>query len=261
MNKFQKLLLQNLLKAPGNALNQREFLDTFPERDRNSVIEAISKLQVDGFVMQDYSDGGITITLPASKINDAMRSITLIKFEDDSYLPVEEMIPKKYSSPFLLKEGEKLIHGKVSTYAFCYNKKDPHDITCFIVNSKGSVHSIHLGSVYDPSSKISMFLKEIDKRYKNVLFTREDLKNNLPKKLIQNNQPTKAAIEYLCYEKFLIRFDYVNDWSKFGRTGKPHPVTTIDEIVALHETKPSKMSFMGGSYAYTEEDGLYPVLY
>ena len=29
---------------------------------------------------------------------------------------------------------------------------------------------------------------------------------------------------------------------------------------AMKHTKPSKMSFLGGSYAYTEEDGLYPIL-
>ena len=32
------------------------------------------------------------------------------------------------------------------------------------------------------------------------------------------------------------------------------------ENVTTKHVKSSKMSFMGGNYAYTEEDGLYPVL-
>ena len=32
------------------------------------------------------------------------------------------------------------------------------------------------------------------------------------------------------------------------------------ENVTTKHVKPSKISFMGGNYAYTEEDGLYPVL-
>ena len=32
------------------------------------------------------------------------------------------------------------------------------------------------------------------------------------------------------------------------------------EGVTTKRVKPSKMSFMGGDYAYTEEDGLYPIL-
>ena len=138
-----------------------------------------------------------------------------------------------------------------------------NDITCFVINQKEDIHPIHLGSIYDPKSKISQFLKEIDSRYPHSLFTREDLKINLPKKLIQNNQPTKAAVEYLCHSKFLIRNDYVTSrWSKFERTGKKHPITLIDEIVASsHDTtKPMTATTNGIKYAYHEEDGLYPVL-
>ena len=33
----------------------------------------------------------------------------------------------------------------------------------------------------------------------------------------------------------------------------------IENVTTKH-VKPSKISFMGGDYAYTEEDGLYPML-
>ena len=170
--------------------------------------------------------------------------------------------------PLLLEEngdvyGEKKIHGKVSRYVFCHTYTDSYDVTCFVINYKGDIHPIHLGSVFDPTSKISTFLKEIDTKFKNVLFTREDLKTNLPRRLIQNNQPTKAAVEYLCHENFLIRYDYISSrWSKFERTGKVHPITLIDEVIAsTHDiSKPITATMNGGKYAYHEEDGVYPVL-
>ena len=261
MNRYANLTLEKLLKS-NYALNQRTFLDTFTSRDRNYVIDAISRLESDLMITRDYSEDGITIILPNNKKDEALRLVSAIKIDDILYSPLEELIPKKYSSPFLIKKGEKKIHGQVSTYVFCNTYKDPYDVTCFVINAKqDNVYPIHLGSIFNPISKISLFLKEIDSKFSNVLFTREDLKTRLSKKLIQNNQPTKAVVEYLCHEKFLIRLDYNKTWSKFQRTGKPHPITTIDEIVSLH--KPvviATATFDGGKYAFHEEDGFYPIL-
>lgn len=261
MSKYTVLILENLLKS-NYALNQRAFLDTFTSRDRNNMIDAISRLESELMITRDYSEDGITIILPNNMKKDAMRLATAIKIDELPYSPIEELIPKKYSSPFLIKYGEKKIHGKVSTYVFCHTYKDPYDVTCFIINAKqDNIYSIHLGSIFNPNSKISLFLKEIDSKFRSVLFTREDLKTQLPKKLIQNNQPTKAVVEYLCHEKFLIRFDYLHTWSKFQRTGKPHPITTIDEIVSLHKPVVSTTTTIDGAkYAFNEEDGLYPIL-
>ena len=230
---------------------------------KHRVLDAIARLESELLVTRDYSGESITIILPQNKISEALNIVSLIKFDDNAYSPIEELIPKKYNAPFLIKEGEKRIHGNVSKYAFCHTYKDPYDVTCFVINHQGSRHPIHLGSVFDPSSKISAFLKEIDARFRNVLFTREDLKTNLPKKLTQNNQPTKAAVEYLCHKKFLIRHDYDSSkWSKFERTGKAHPITSIEEtIAATHDiTKPITATMDGGKYAFHEEDGLYPIL-
>ena len=262
MNKHGRITLENLLKS-GYALEQRKFLDTFTSRDRPHMLDAIARLESELLITRDYSGDGITIVLPQNKISEAFNIVSLIKFDELTLSPLEESIPKKYSSSFFISEGEKKIHGEVSKYAFCHTYTDPYDVTCFVVNHKGDMHPIHLGSVFDPGSKISAFLKEIDSKFKNILFTREDLKTNLPKKLIQNNQPTKAAVDYLCHENFLIRYDYPsNRWSKFERTGKLHPITTIAEtIAASHDiTKPITMTMEGAKYAYHEEDGLYPVL-
>ncbi len=262
MNKYEEIVLVNLLKS-SYALEQRQFLGTFTTRDRPHMLDAIAHLEYKLLITRDYSEDGITIVLPQNKIHDANNIVSSIKFNKQVLSSIEESIPKKYSSPFLIKEGEKKIHGKVSKYVFCHTHKDSYDITCFVINHKGNRHAIHLGSIYDPASKISTFLKEIDSRFKNRLFTKEDLKTNLPKKIIQNNQPTKAAIEYLCHEKFLIRYDYSsNKRSKFERTGKMHPITTIEETVGSgHDiTEPITTTIEGGKYAYHEEDGFYPVL-
>ncbi len=260
MRKFEKLVLQNLLKR-GGALEQRAFLKEFPDNKRNDVLAAIASLQTLRFVMQDYSENGITITLVDSRRQDALREVSSIYLPDPSQIPIEEHIPKKYSSPFHIAEGEHLVNNAVSKYVFCASKKNGEDITCFIINSNGSKRGIHLGNVHDSESLVSNFLREIDSKFPNVLFSKEDLKRNLPKELVGNNQPTKAVTEYLCFEKYLIRHGYVDDTSKFERTGKPHSIDTLDEILALHEkTEPIKASINGAKYAYHEDDGLYPIL-
>lgn len=258
--KYTKLLLEKLLKS-GYAIDQRSYLDTFPARKRQCMLNAIDQLVSELMITRDQFDDRITIILPNNKISEAFRFVSVIQFNDNTYSPIEEKIPKKYTEPFLIKKGEKQIHGKVSQYVFCHTYTDPSDVTCFVINHNGDVHPIHLGSIFDPASKISAFLKEIDQIFKNSLFTREDLKTYLPKKLIQNNQPTKAVVEYLCYKNFLIRLNSrTSRWSKFQRTGKKHPITTIDEIVSLHEpTSSTTMNHNGGAYGYHEEDGIYPI--
>ena len=259
MNKYEMVILKNLLKS-GYALDQKEFLDTISSRDRPHILKAIKRLEAKLLVVQGCYDQNV-IMLPRAKIKEALRTVSPFGSADHSQTPMEELIPKKYSAPFLIKEGEKKIHGKVSRYAFCRSLKDKHNVTCFVVNHKGTIRAIQLGSVFNPASMISEFLKEIDEKFTTKFFIREDLKMSLSRKLIQNNQPTKAVIEYLCYEKFLIRYDNFNGRSKFQRTGKPHPITPIDEMISLQDSKPSHMNFNGGRYAYHESDGLYPVLY
>lgn len=260
MRKLEKIVLQNLLKR-GYALEQRSFLNEFPNDKRNDVLSAISSLQVLGFVMQDFSQNGIIITLPTSKIQEALREVSSIYLPDPSQIPIEELIPKKYSAPFHISEGEHLVNGSVSKYVFVSSKKDEYNVTCLVINSSGSVRSIHLGDIHDPLSLISLFLKEIDSLYPKSLFTKEDLKRNLPKELVGNNQPTKAATEYLCYEKYLVKHEYIDEAIKFERTGKIHPYETLDEIRVLHEQVPViTATFDGAKYAYHEEDGFYPIL-
>jgi len=260
LRKFEKIVLENLLKR-GGALEQRALLNGFPDKNRNDVLAAISSLQTARFVMQDYSENGITVTLVESRREDSLREVSSIYLPDPSQIPIEEQIPKKFSSPIHIAEGEHLVNNAVAKYVFCSSKKDEEDITCFIIHPNGTKRAMHLGNIHDSQSLVSKFLKEIDLKFSNVLFSKEDLKKNLLKDLVGNNQPTKAVTEYLCLEKYLIRFDYLDGTTKFERTGKPHSIDTLDETLALHETtKPIIATFEGGKYAYTEEEGFYPIL-
>ena len=261
LRKFDSLVLENLLKR-GGALQQRAFLNEFPNDKRNDVLAAIANLQTLGYVMQDFAEKGIVITLVESRRKDALREVSSIYLADPSQVPIEEHIPKNYSKPFHIAEGEHLVNNAVSKYVFCHSKKDDEDITCFIINSSGNKYGMHLGNIHDSQSLVSKFLKEIDLKFSNVLFTKEDLKRNLPKELVGNNQPTKAATEYLLHEKYLVRHDYVDGTSKFERTGKAHSIDALDEILELHEPTPHTiMTINGAKYGYHEDDGLYPILY
>ena len=261
MRKFEKLILENLLKR-GGALEQRSFLNEFPDKHRNDALAAISSLQSLGFIMQDYSDDSIIITLVETRKEDALKEVSEIYLKDASQIPIEQHLPKHVTKPFHISKGEHLVNNAVSNYVFCSSKKDEEDAFCFIINASGVKRGMHLGNIHDSRSLASKFLSEIDLKFKNVLFTKEDLKRNLPKDLVGNNQPTKAVSEYLCYEKYLIRHNYADGTSKFERTGKPHLIDSLDETLELHEpVEPITATIDGGKYAYTEEDGYYPILY
>ena len=81
MNRYANLTLEKLLKS-NYALNQRTFLDTFTSRDRNYVIDAISRLESDLMITRDYSEDGITIILPNNKKDEALRLVSAIKIDD-----------------------------------------------------------------------------------------------------------------------------------------------------------------------------------
>jgi len=258
MNKTDNRVLEFLLKHQ-YATNLNDFVKTFPKNLQPSILKSVRRLQNLDYISENMTSEGVVICLQKDKKKDALGMVSSIYIHDPSQDPIHELIPKNYRI-LETKNAEHKQNGGFGTYAICYNKKDKHDIKCFVRNTKGELKGIKLGSIYDPDSPISNWIKEMDKIFPNVPFTKEDVKNKFPIKLRQNNQPTKAVIEYLCLTNFLIRIDDIDGPSKYQRTGKKLPITTLDEILMLHETKPIKMCFNGGQYAYHEEDGLYAVL-
>lgn len=104
MKKLEIITLQNLLKR-GYALEQRTFLNEFPDNKRNDVLAAIANLQSLGYVMQDYSESGITITLVESRKGDALREASSIYLPDPSQTPIEDIIPKNTQSHSISQMG------------------------------------------------------------------------------------------------------------------------------------------------------------
>lgn len=258
MNKIERLVIQNLLKH-GFALELNLFIKGFPPKIRKHVLKAVRRLQSLGYIHEEISSEGVVIKLNENMKKEALQMVSSIYIPDPSQDPIEEIVPKTHKILKIINAEHKQ-NGGLGKYVICCNKKDKYDIRCYIRNTKGKVGSVHVGSIYEPNSLVVRFTEKIDEVFPNSFFTKEDVKNEFPTELRGNNQPTKAVIEYLCYEKFLIRMNYAKGPSKYQRTGKKIPITTLDEILVLHDKQPMTMTFNGGRYAYTEEDGLYPIL-
>ena len=205
MNKSEKRVLECLLKHQ-YATELNTFVNTFPVEIRPQILRAVRRLQNLGYISEDITSQGIVIQLVKNKREDALNQVSSIYIHDPSQDPIEELIPKNYKI-INIKNAEHKQNGGLGQYVLCYNKKDEHKIECFIRNTKGEVRGIPLGSIYDPNSPISNWVKEFDRIFPHVPFTKEDVKNKFPVELRGNNQPTKAAIEYLCLTNFLIRID------------------------------------------------------
>lgn len=159
-----------------------------------------------------------------------------------SYATIVKMLPKPYAAPFHVASGEHEARGHLSTYVFCYSVQDKHDVSCFVIDAKGRKRRLHLGNLADSGSIIAQFLDGIDSAFGDRRFTKEEIKGRLSPKLTGNNQPTKAAVEYLCHAKYLIRSDYAKGPSKFERTKKRRPAMQPDKGEARGSTSPRKQT-------------------
>lgn len=129
-------------------------------------------------------------------------------------------------APFHIAYGEHRARGNLSAYALCCRVRDRDDVSCYVIDTQGRRRSVHLGNLADGKSLAARFLDGIDAAFGDRRFTREEIKDKLPHKLTGNNQPTKAAIEYLCRTGYLIRSDYAKGPSKFERTEKRRPAAS-----------------------------------
>lgn len=227
MNKtYEATVLGNLLKR-GRRLERASFIEGFPEQNRRAVQAAIGRLSRLGFVKSRVVGGKDCIELQPDRATDAMRWASTCGFSDPSYVSAVEVIPKGYTKPFHIADGEHMVNGHVSKYAFCHNERNRRDVSCFIINSQNSVRRIPLGDICDPNSLIAKFLAAIDRHFGTRRFTREEIKRRFPRELTGNNQNTKAAVEYLCHNAYLVRSDYRRGPSRFERTGKQRPIASL----------------------------------
>lgn len=263
MNVVEKNLLRDLMKN-GHGMERRKLVKRLPTPLRPKALQALLKLEESGYVVQDFTQEGWIVSIPKFMVPDVIKRISSI-YGQNYPKAIEELIPKKYSAPFHVSKGEHMSRHGVATYALCSKIKDNADITCFIIKDD-EYTSIHLGSIYDQKSLVSRFLKEIDTKIgEDKEFTKEYLQTILPKNIVKNRQPLKALTEYLCHIGFLDRIEYPQS-TKFKRTVKVHKVTTLDEVMVQTKsekpTTPAITMITGNAkYSYSEEDGLYAVLY
>lgn len=240
-------ILSNLLKH-GHRLECTPFVEGFPQRSRRDIQAAIKRLARLGFVKSRVLGGREYIVLRPDRVQDAMRWASASSSGDPLYVPEEEVIPRDYAQPFHVARGEHMVNGAVSRYAFCHHNRNRYDVTCFVINAKNSATAIRLGNLDDPNSLIARFLAEIDQHFGTRRFTKEEIKRSFPRELVGNNQPTKAAIEYLCYNDYLLRSDYLKRPSMFERTWKKRPVMSLDKAVARRDVDYRKQTIMYSFY-------------
>lgn len=216
---FSKLLKRGDLLA-------RSLVGEFPAKRQQTIQDAIESLIRRGFVDSVRREGAEYIRLPDRRAEDARNLAKAMRWGDASHARIVGLIPKSHAAPFHIAYGEYRARGNLSAYVLCYRVRDKHDVTCYVIDAQGRRTSIHLGDLADGESRVAQFLGEIDAAFGDRRFTREEIKGKLPHKLTGNNQPTKAAVVYLCHTGYLIRSDYAKGPSKFERTGKRRPVAS-----------------------------------
>ena len=218
---YEARILSDLLKR-NHRLSAAGYVGEFPGNERQAVRTAIDSIVQRGFARRRRIGGQEHIELVKDMAGDAKKLANTIGTGDATSASIDKLIPRGYTAPFHTTMGEHRVRGHVSTYAFCYSSENAGDVSCFVVGSQDRVQRIHLGVLADPRSLAARFLGKIDEVFGSRRFAKEEVKGFGPE-LVGNNQPTKAAIDYLCHEGFLIKSEYDKGPARFERTGKPRP--------------------------------------
>lgn len=258
MNKTERVILRKLVKNL-YAMDRRDLAEGIPVTSTD-IANALSRLRELGYIVVDLTSSSCVVSVPEHMRKDAFKLVfpgTLVPHTT----PMEEQIPAGYNTtPLFTAKGEKTIKDANAEYWFCSKANQPDTIVCFIFMKGELKQRINLGSLSDFASLASQALRNIDNIFEKRVFLKKDLVHRLPHEIVGNRQPIKAITEYLCHENYLVRME----GSKFQRTGKIHNVSAIDEIAfSRKEEKPEFARFqsLNGTFAYTDEDGLYPVLF
>lgn len=135
-----------------------------------------------------------------------------------SIKPIEESISKGFEiEPFLVTHGSHSVKGVVDTYAFHRSKFDSR-IVVYLVSDNRKKSTIHLGSIHQRHSLYRRSLLGIDENFQTKIFTKA-MMNQLGPTIVGNRQPTKALIDIMIHEGYLIK----TDEKHFMRTPKPPP--------------------------------------
>jgi hypothetical protein len=135
-----------------------------------------------------------------------------------SIKPIEETIPRSFeNTPFLVTHGSHRVKGVIDTYAF-HKSKSNSKIVVYLVSDNRKKSTINLGSIHHRNSLYRRGLLAVDTKFGTKVFTKA-MMNQLGPSIVGNRQPTKALIDIMIYEGYLIQIDE----KRFMRTPKPPP--------------------------------------
>lgn len=208
-------ILLHLGRVGKEFISIEKITSCFPPRYQSRVLPTINELIKLDII--EKLNGGIAIK--RERRDDVCR---LMDPEPDpiikSIKPIEDTIPKSFNkTPFLVTEGGHKVKGVIDKYAFHKNKYDSK-IVVYLVSDNQKKNTIHLGAVDENNSLYRNALIKIDEIFGTRVFTKADM-NQLGQKIVGNRQPTKALIDIMIYDGFVIQIDEKH----FMRTSKGVP--------------------------------------
>ncbi len=182
----------------------------------NRIFTTIAELVQLGFIERTTDD---KISIRRERRDDVCR---LMDPEPDpiikSIKPIEDTIPKSFDkTPFLVTEGSHKVKGVIDKYAFHKNKFDSK-IIVYLVSDNQKKSTIRLGALVDRNSLYRRALVGIDSKFGTKVFTKA-MMNQLGSSIVGNRQPTKALIDIMIFDGYLIPIDDKH----FMRTSKEAP--------------------------------------
>jgi hypothetical protein len=187
-----------------------------PQEQRSKVVSTVNELLKLEIIEKTADD---KISIRRERREDVCRLLDpvpdpVIK----SIKPIEETIPRAFeSTPFLVTEGSHQVKGVIDTYAFHKSKSDSK-IVVYLVSDNRKKNTIHLGSIRHRNSLYRRGLLGIDAKFGTKVFTKA-MMNQLGSAIVGNRQPTKALIDIMIHEGYLIQIDEKH----FMRTPKQPP--------------------------------------
>ena len=182
----------------------------------NKILTTITELAHLGFIERTSDD---RISIRRERRDDVCR---LMDPEPDpiikSIKPIEDTIPKSFDkTPFLITEGSHKVKGVIDKYAFHKNKFDSQ-IIVYLVSDNQKKSTIRIGNLTVRNSLYRRALIGIDSKFGTTVFTKA-MMNQLGSAIVGNRQPTKALIDIMIFDGYIISIDDKH----FMRTSKDVP--------------------------------------
>jgi len=111
--------------------------------------------------------------------------------KEDATLDFSSNVPKGFEYVFE-KPSDKEVRGVRGTYYYYKNKEN--DWLCYIMTRSSEPTKMNVGNFSKPKTRLAIVLNQIPNR---GTFTKADLHEMLPPKLVENRQPLKAVIDIL----------------------------------------------------------------